>query len=373
MINTYTSYQLITRDIAKSLQRVEKQPVVERDTAYYLANIGNVKSAEDLVNDYRLFSYAMKAHGLEDMTYAKAFMLKALKEGVDDPDSFANKMIDKRYAEFVKSFNFSKHGENATTYALARQPVVELYIGMTTAPGSPPSEYHLEQAAHYANNIGSVKSIDQFLHKDNERLLQFALQAFGFDDALDDKAFIRKVLEGGVEDKNSFANTQEDEAWGKFASTFDFARLGEEATSYNLALKPSVDKYLRQTLEEDAGNQNDGVRLALYFERKASEITNIYQILGDKALATVVRTVLGLPDSVAQMDIDQQAKLLEQRIDFDDFKDPAKLKKFMTRFAAMWEMNNPTATPESMLVSLFQPVQFGISQDTLMAIAAMKR
>ena len=373
MFNTYMSYHLITRDLPRSLDRVEKQPVVQRDTEYYLANIGKVTSAEELVNDYRLFNYAMKAHGLEDMAYAKAFMLKALKEGVEDPDSFANKLIDKRYAEFVRSFNFAKHGENATSFTLAGQPVVELYLGMHAVPGSPPSEFHLQESAHYAANIGKVKSIDQFLHRDSERVLTFALEAFGLEDAIDDKAFIRKILEGGVEDPDSFANKQEDEAWAKFAAAFDFARLGEHATTHNLARQPSVDKYLRQTLEENAGMENEGVRLALYFSRKASEITNAYQILGDKALATVARTLLGLPDAVAQMDVDQQAKLFEQRIDFEDFQDPAKLEKLLTRFTAMWEAVNPTVSPQSMMLSLFQPVEFGISQDTLLSIAMMKR
>ena len=63
----------------------------------------------------------MKAHGLEDMTYAKAFMVKALKEGVSDPDSFANKLTDKRYAEFVAAFNFAENGELATTYNRAQR------------------------------------------------------------------------------------------------------------------------------------------------------------------------------------------------------------------------------------------------------------
>ena len=101
MLSTFTSYQLIARDIPKSIDRVEAQPIVERETDYYLANIGKVKSIDDFVKNDRLFKYAMKAYGLEDMAYAKAFMVKALKEGVADPDSFANKLTDKRYAEFV--------------------------------------------------------------------------------------------------------------------------------------------------------------------------------------------------------------------------------------------------------------------------------
>ncbi|TYR30116.1 DUF1217 domain-containing protein [Mesorhizobium microcysteis] len=373
MINTYMSYNLITRDLGKSLDRVEKQPVVQRDTEYYLANITKVKTIDEFVNNPRLFNYAMKAHGLEDMTYAKAFMVKALKEGVTDPDSFANKLIDKRYAEFVKSFNFAAYGEFATTYAAAEHPVIDLYLKVNTPPNGAPSQFHIQESAYYAQNIGNVKSIDDFLHKDNERLLTYALNAIGLDDAIDDPKLIRKMLEGGIDDPKSPANVDENEKWAAFAKTFDFAGLGEAATTYNLSQRPAVDKYLRQALEEDAGAQNEGVRLALYFSRKAGEITNAYQILGDKALGTVVRTLLGLPDAVAQLDIDKQAALIESKINLEDFQDPEKLGKLMQRFTTMWEMNNPTTSPESMLVSLFQPMEFGISMDTMMAIAKMQR
>ena len=32
-----------------------------------------------------------------------------------DPDSFANKLQDKRYADFVSTYNFEKYGEKATS------------------------------------------------------------------------------------------------------------------------------------------------------------------------------------------------------------------------------------------------------------------
>ena len=67
VLNTYTSYMLITKDISKSLDRIEKQPTVQRDTDYYLANIGKVKTIDEFVKDTRLFNYAMKAHGLGEM------------------------------------------------------------------------------------------------------------------------------------------------------------------------------------------------------------------------------------------------------------------------------------------------------------------
>ncbi|TGV05012.1 DUF1217 domain-containing protein, partial [Mesorhizobium sp. M8A.F.Ca.ET.173.01.1.1] len=115
----------------KAIDQVESQPVVKRETDYYLANIGNVKTIDDFVNNTRLFTYAMKAYGLEDMAYAKAFMVKALKEGVSDEDSFANKLSDKRYAQFVKAFNFAAYGPTATLYPSAQQGAVDKYMRQT--------------------------------------------------------------------------------------------------------------------------------------------------------------------------------------------------------------------------------------------------
>ena len=258
MVSTYTSYQLITRDIDRSIDQVEKQPVTKRETEYYLANITKVKSIEDFLGDDRLFKYAMKAFGLKDMDYAKAFMKKVLTEGIEDPDSFANSLTDKRYLEF--------------------------------------------------------------------------------------------------------------------ATTFDFEGYGSAATVFDRAQQGTVDKYLRQTLEENAGKQNEGVRLALYFERKAPTLTSFYQVLADPALAQVVRTVLGLPDSFASADVDKQVALFESKIDIADFKDPEKLSKFMQRFTSLWEISNPTSSAAEPRSSVLfgQPAEFGISTDLMMAMQKMK-
>ncbi len=257
MINTYTSYRMISADLTKSIERVKNQPMVQRETEYYLENIAKVKSIEDLVSDARLFRYAMKAHGLEDMTYAKAFMVKALEGGIDEKDSFANKLTDKRYVEFVETFNFARHGEATTVFTKAQQG--------------------------------------------------------------------------------------------------------------------TVDKYLRQTLEEDAGAQNEGVRLALNFARNAADINNAFDILANPAYSKVVRTVLGLPDSFATADIDKQAAMIEKRIDLEDFKDAEKLEKFLTRFTSMWELQNPTASATTSMAALFsQPVEYGISADVMMTLQGLK-
>ena len=257
MLNTFLDYQLIARDVEKALSRTQKEPSVQRDTDYYLENISKVKTIEDFVKDDRLFRYAMKAHGLADMTYAKAFMVKVLKEGIDDSESFANSLSDQKYKAFAETFNFARFGETTTIFEKTRQG--------------------------------------------------------------------------------------------------------------------TVDRYVRQTLEEDAGVSNEGVRLALYFERKAPDIESMYGVLADGALSKVVRTSLGLPESFAMLDIDKQVEYLEKKIDIEDFKDPEALSKFLTRFTSMWEISNPTASPISNMTVLFgQPTEFGISTDVLLTLQRLK-
>lgn len=372
MINTYTSYKLITRDIGKSLQRIESQPIVKRDTEYFLANIGKVKSAEEFVNNARLFNYAMKAFNLQDMAYAKAFMLKALKEGVSDPQSFANKLTDKRYAEFVSTFDFVERGDKTMTYNKARDATIDNYIARVTGNGMfPETETAKAETAYFRENIGKVVSPDDLL--DDERLLSYALRAFRIEGLELSRSQLQDILSGGVSDPKSPANSHRDENVAKFAAAFDFATLGEITTTHIPAQHDTVAKYARQTLEEDAGNQNEGVRLALYFERKAQDITSFYTVLADPALAQVVRTALGLPAAMAQADIDKQVQAMEKRFDIKDFQDPAKLEKFLTRFASMWEINNPTTTSASLVTTLFSGgAQFGISPDTMLAIAMLR-
>ena len=47
VLSTYASYQMISRDIGKSIERVQSRPMVQRESEYYLENIDKVKSIED--------------------------------------------------------------------------------------------------------------------------------------------------------------------------------------------------------------------------------------------------------------------------------------------------------------------------------------
>ena len=83
--------------------------MVDRETKYYLENISKVKTIDEFVKDDRLFRYAMKAHGLEDMAYAKAFMVKALKEGVADPGQLRQQAAGQALCRIRRAPTISLH------------------------------------------------------------------------------------------------------------------------------------------------------------------------------------------------------------------------------------------------------------------------
>ena len=61
MLSTYTSYNLITKDILTSLNRVSQENYNAREAAYYKENIGKVSTVDEFLDDFRLYNYAMKA------------------------------------------------------------------------------------------------------------------------------------------------------------------------------------------------------------------------------------------------------------------------------------------------------------------------
>jgi Protein of unknown function (DUF1217) len=227
------------------------------------------------------------------------------------------------------------------------------------------------ETKYYLANISKVKSIDDFLG--NDRLYNYAMKASGLSDMSYAKAFMRKVLKEGIDSDRAFANTLSDPRYKKFAETFNFARYGETATVFERAQQGTVDNYIRQTLEEDTGDQNEGARLALYFDRKAPEITSIYQLLGDRALLKVIHTAFQIPELTSLMDIDKQAEMIGKKLDIDDLKDPEKLKKLLNRFTSLWELDNgASSSGASGTAALFSQSSVGISSSVLSAIQNLK-
>lgn len=224
------------------------------------------------------------------------------------------------------------------------------------------------ESAYYLENIGKIKSIDAFIK--NTRVFTFAMKAFGLEDMAHAKAFIRKVLNEGVTDPTSFARRLNDDRFLAFARAFDFKKNGAATTDAPALRQAVVDKYVRQALELSAGADNEGVRLALYFQRTAPTINSPYGLLGDAALWKVVKTIFGFPDAMANADIEKQAAAITQRLTMADLKDPVKLNKLITRFTATWDVTEVSTTDPVLTLFSSSPPQ--TSLDLIMTLKSLK-
>ncbi|WP_026790451.1 DUF1217 domain-containing protein [Pleomorphomonas oryzae] len=370
MLSTPLSYQMITRDMSATLKRTAAQPDVKRASEYYKENIGKVTSVDEFLGDQRLYAYAMKAYGLEDMTYAKAFMRKVLDSDLSNAASFANKLVDKRYQDFAKAFSFLKPSVQSKD---ALTDIEKKYAEKATEDGDSKSFIKLGTLA-YEKSLSKVKTVDDFLADDT--LVAYATRAFGVDPpgtAANEKIFLKRILTSDPADSKSFAAQQTKAAWKDFATAFNFSKDGNVRVQTSAQTTSTVSSYLRQTIEGQAGNENEGVRLALYFERKAPTITSAYSILADPALLKVVQTTFGLSSESGQADIDVQANYIKSKLDLKSLSDSDKLKKFLTRFTAMWESANPSSTATTSVATLITGKSSAVmSANTLMSLQGLK-
>lgn len=222
---------------------------------------------------------------------------------------------------------------------------------------------------YYLANIGNVKSVSELMN--NNKLYTYVMTAYGLSDMMNAKGLITKVLEGGVSSPTSLANTLNDPRYKALATAFNFAADGATTTQTTAAQQGTVNNYVEQTLETDVGQTNQGVQMALYFQRMAPSITSAYSILGDKTLLTVVETALGLSSSISEEPIDTQATVINKALNISTLQNPAQLQKFIERFTANYDAqnaNSQTVAPTNALL-VTSP---GISSNLLLQIANLK-
>ena len=217
---------------------------------------------------------------------------------------------------------------------------------------------------YYRANIGKVLSLDDFLG--NDRIYRFALTAFGMEDMVYAKALVRRALAEGVDRREAFANRLADPRYRELAATFNFARYGSATTTFARTQQGTIDRYIRNTLETEAGSASEGVRLALYFQRKASDVRSPYALLADRALLKVTQVALDIPESAAKLDVDRQAELISRKLPIGDLASPAKLDKLLTRFLAVWDIEHPAQGTTANATALFGRAGSGLGDISLL-------
>ena len=319
-----------------------------------------VTSAQQFVSNPKLFDYALKAFDLDPATESRTTIMRVLSSDPSDPKSFVNSLKDQRYVQLAAAFNFGDDGKLAAPrIAQTVDNQIDTANRYAALLGdSPPADAlkaaTAETEAYKAALSGAI-GLSDFVA--NKTIVTYALKAYGLDKENLSQKDLKAILTSDLSDPESFANASGDRRYVELAAAYAFApdgaikRGGDEVQTARGFLQ-TQDFYLRQLLEEEAGADNQGVRLALYFRRMAPDLTSVYEILADTALIDVVRTAVGLPAESGQADIDLQKRTIEKKLDIKTLKDPKELERFINRFLALYEAQNSTSSPSAALLIL---------------------
>ena len=202
---------------------------------------------------------------------------------------------------------------------------------------------------YFRENIGKITSADELVK--DRRLLRVAIGAFGLQDALDSRALIRQVIEGGTDDPRSLANRFSDKRFQALAKGFAHLATGADTTA---APKDLADRIIgdfqRREFEIAIGDQNETMRFALALQNDLPELVDGYQtnrsrwfaLLGNPPLRKVFETSLGLPREFGLLNIDEQFKRITSAMqsrfgtsDLEAMTEPDKMEMLTQRFLTL--------------------------------------
>jgi len=230
---------------------------------------------------------------------------------------------------------------------------------------------------YFAEKIGGIDTAEQLVS--DRRLLGVALGAFGLQDDIDNRFFVRTMLEEGTIADDAFANRMADERYKAFSRAFGFGDFSVPRTKLSTFADEIIARYNDRSFEVAVGQQDENLRLALNAKRElaglaaeaGSDDTKWFRVMGNKPLRQVFETAFGLPSGFGQIELDQQLETFRDKAlrqlgngELSQFTDQAAVDKLVQRFLVRAQLAEAqTTTAGSIALSLLQnaaPVRQGL-------------
>ncbi|WP_377295937.1 DUF1217 domain-containing protein [Rhizobium sp. SGZ-381] len=354
----------------------------EKAAALYKAAISGITSVDEFMGKSDVLDFALKAVGLDPDKVSKFTVRQALMSNLNDPDSYIYKLKDDRYLTLAKAFNFNTKGDvtvpltaqaQGTITSVAAEYTIKMTRFLADDKKTAAKTAASAEVKYYSTQMQTIQTASDFIKDD--RLVNVLLTSYDVDPKSVTKDFLKQVFASDLNDPKSFVNKQTNSVWAEILGTFNFDSSGkltaarETGAQSTGKILETQNKYTRQTLEQEQGESNAGVRLALYFERLSHSITSAYDILGDTALLEFFRVSYQLPDSFSNLDVDKQAALVKKYMNLEDLKDPEKVSKMVDKFTVMYDVQNSDASSSALSILTGSGSDGGISADLLYSLS----
>lgn len=155
-MSTFTDYMTIANNLSRYQTMTAADPTVAQATKYFQANIGNITTVDQFVNNTRIFNYAMTAFGLSDMTYAKSLIKQVLEQGTTSSSALANTLDNPKILALAQAFNFSLYGTQTTQTIAATSDVVSKYVMQTLETNEGSKNAGVQLALYFQQNASKI-------------------------------------------------------------------------------------------------------------------------------------------------------------------------------------------------------------------------
>lgn len=218
---------------------------------------------------------------------------------------------------------------------------------------------------YFRENISSIQTAEDLVA--DRRLLSVALGAFNLQDDINNKYFIRKILEEGSVNDDALANRFSDPRYKEMSQAFgfgpgEFLKVGEA-----IFVDAIIQRFETIEFEVAAGEQNESMRFALYAERELELLANEdmsndakwFTMMSEPPLRALFETAFNLPSAFGQIDLDQQLGVFKDRAkkqfgsdDLSVFSDPALVQELITKYVVREQLAEFNAGYSSSAIAL---------------------
>ncbi len=236
-------WQILKRSEQRQMAVVAQDVSIRRDTDHFREKLPAIRSAADLVQDYRTLRVALGAFGLEDDLSSKAFIRKVLEADTTDPRSLVNRLSDKRYLRLAEAFGY---GTGPTGQGDLTDRIADVYMQKEFERRVGEGDDNLRLALNARGELA------QFRHREStDKTLWYEVMG---------NPPLRKVFEGAFGFGSSYGKLPIDRQLDEFTEASE--RLLGSASFKAIGSGERVDKLIRTFLARE--------------QMKSSEVQNRY-------------------------------------------------------------------------------------------------
>ena len=151
-------FRQINKNEAKLRENYFNRKDVQQSIETFKTKVSKMEDIDELIKDRKSLQFLLSSFDLGSEINNAGKIKAILKSDVDDQNSFANRLNDKRFAELAKFVNLSKRGLANLRTASSQQTLIDKFLQNTFEKDVSGQNPDIAKAFHFLRNINDVST-----------------------------------------------------------------------------------------------------------------------------------------------------------------------------------------------------------------------